>query len=83
MRAEIDTELFAQFSAQTDAAVPVIELPVQKNEKISTADAQTTIELAKLRTQIKKLEKQLSVREDEKKRVMLANLQQQLRELGA
>ncbi len=67
VRAEIDTELFAQFSAQADAAVPVIELPVQKNEQISTADAQTTIELAKLRTQIKKLEKQLSVRDDEKK----------------
>lgn len=83
VRAEIDTELFAQFSAQTDAAVPVIELPVQTNEQISTADAQTTIELAKLRTQIKKLEKQLSVREDEKKRLLLADLQQQLGELGA
>ena len=83
VRAEIDTELFAQFSAQADAAVPVIELPVQKNEQISTADAQTTIELAKLRTQIKKLEKQLSVRDDEKKRLLLTNLQQQLRELGA
>ncbi len=33
--------------------------------------------------QIKKLEKQLSVREDEKKRLLLANLQQQLGELGA
>ncbi|MFB0983241.1 MAG: iron-sulfur protein, partial [Acinetobacter towneri] len=50
---------------------------------ISTADAQTTIELAKLRTQIKKLEKQLSVRDDEKKRLLLNSLQQQLRELGA
>ncbi|SKZ25389.1 Uncharacterised protein [Mycobacteroides abscessus subsp. abscessus] len=61
----------------------MIELPVQTNEQISTTDAQTTIELAKLRTQIKKLEKQLSVREDEKKRLLLADLQQQLGELGA
>lgn len=37
-----------------------------------------TIELAKLRTQIKKLEKQLSVRDDAKKRLLLDELNQQL-----
>ena len=44
-------------------------------------DAKTTIELAKLRTQIKKLEKQLSVRADEKKQLQLIELQQRLNEL--
>ena len=41
-------------------------------------NAQSTIELAKLRTQIKKLEKQLSVRDDAKKRLLLYELNQQL-----
>ncbi|KAE9898165.1 iron-sulfur protein, partial [Enterobacteriaceae bacterium TzEc051] len=45
------------------------------------SDAKTTIELAKIRTQIKKLEKQLSVREDAKKRLQLDELQQQLIQL--
>ncbi len=35
----------------------------------------------KLRTQIKKLEKQLSVREDAKKRLLLDDLTQQLHQL--
>ncbi|MDU6287321.1 MAG: iron-sulfur protein, partial [Acinetobacter sp.] len=38
-------------------------------------------ELAKIRTQIKKLEKQLSVREDTKKLLQLEELQQQLMQL--
>ena len=46
-----------------------------------TLDAKTTIELAKLRTQIKKLEKQLSVREDARKRLQLEELTQQLQAL--
>ena len=46
-------------------------------------DAKTTIELAKLRTQIKKLEKQLSVREDANKRTQLDELNKQLTALGA
>ena len=44
-------------------------------------DAKSTIELAKLRVQIKKLEKQLSVREDAKKRLLLDDLTQQLHQL--
>ena len=41
----------------------------------------TKVELAKLRTQIKKLEKQLSVREDVRKRTQLEELTQQLQAL--
>lgn len=77
VRAEIDTALFAQFSAQTDV---VADLQIMKKEPeiTSPTDAKTTIELAKLRVQIKKLEKQLSVRDDAKKRLLLDNLIQQL-----
>lgn len=46
-------------------------------------DAQTTIELAKLRTQIKKLQKQLSVRPDTNKQAQLDQLEQQLALLQA
>ena len=47
----------------------------------TTLDAKTTIELAKLRTQIKKLEKQLSVRPDPVKHQQLDQLQQRLDEI--
>ena len=80
VRAEIDTALFARFSMQTDQ-VPSIEVTEKSDKKTITLDAKTTIELAKLRTQIKKLEKQLSVRDDEKKRVLLQDLIQQLNAL--
>lgn len=50
-------------------------VPIQKQ------DAQTTIELAKIRTQIKKLQKQLSVRDDVTKAQQLAILEQRLTEL--
>lgn len=76
VRAEIDTELFAQFSQQNHA-VPAIEM-VEKVDSSFKVDAKTTIELAKFRTQIKKLEKQLSVRADAKKQQQLNELQQQL-----
>lgn len=79
VRAEIDVEFFAQFS-QTVNNVPVITLAEQPKEKPSL-DAKTTIELAKIRTQIKKLEKQLSVRADEQKQTQLIALQQRLNEL--
>ncbi len=79
VRAEIDVEFFAQFS-QTVNNVPVITLAEQPKEKPSL-DARTTIELAKIRTQIKKLEKQLSVRVDEQKQAQLIALQQRLNEL--
>ncbi|WP_180184799.1 RnfABCDGE type electron transport complex subunit B [Acinetobacter sp. YH01015] len=80
VRAEINTELFAEFSAQSQN-VPVIEVVEKPNEDGLIQDAKTTIELAKLRTQIKKLEKQLSVREDASKRTQLAVLMQQLQDL--
>lgn len=78
VRADIDTSLFAQFSAQSEH-VPAIEL-IEKSSEI-VFDAKTTIELAKLRTQIKKLEKQLSIRADDKKQQQLQQLQQQLQHL--
>lgn len=80
VRAEINTELFAEFSAQS-RNVPVIEMVEKPNEDGLIRDAKTTIELAKLRTRIKKLEKQLSVREDTGKRTQLAELMQQLQDL--
>ncbi|MCO8066545.1 RnfABCDGE type electron transport complex subunit B [Acinetobacter schindleri] len=80
VRAEINTELFAEFSSQSQN-VPVIEVVEKPNEDGLIQDAKTTIELAKLRTQIKKLEKQLSVREDASKRTQLAELMQQLQDL--
>lgn len=80
VRAEINTELFAEFSAQS-RNVPVIEMVEKPNEDGLIRDAKTTIELAKLRTLIKKLEKQLSVREDTGKRTQLAELMQQLQDL--
>ncbi|UNW06288.1 RnfABCDGE type electron transport complex subunit B [Acinetobacter variabilis] len=80
VRAEINTTLFAQFSAQVDQ-VPAIEIVKKPADEVVTLDAKTTIELAKLRTQIKKLEKQLSVREDARKRLQLEELMQQLQAL--
>jgi electron transport complex protein RnfB len=71
--------LFAQFS-QALNNVPVITL-ADKPKESAPVDAKTTIELAKIRTQIKKLEKQLSVRADEQKQVQLLSLQQRLNEL--
>lgn len=81
VRAAIDSALFAQFSAQI-SQIPPIELEQKNSQKITHQDAKTTIELAKIRTQIKKLEKQLSLREDHKKRDLLQQLQQKLAVLG-
>ena len=77
VRANIDTALFAQFSAQDDR-VPDILIAQIEAKPVVQLNAQSTIELAKLRTQIKKLEKQLSVRDDAKKRLLLDELNQQL-----
>ncbi|RZJ23465.1 RnfABCDGE type electron transport complex subunit B [Acinetobacter sp.] len=82
VRANIDTALFAQFSAQSDQ-VPEIQVVEKTAKPVVSHDAATTIQLAKIRTQIKKLEKQLSVREDPQKRAVLDDLQQQLTALGA
>ncbi|WOE40605.1 RnfABCDGE type electron transport complex subunit B [Acinetobacter chinensis] len=77
VRADIDTDLFSLFSSQS-SAVPVIQLADKPDHATVTMDAKTTIELAKIRTQIKKLEKQLSVRPDPKKQLQLDELQRQL-----
>ena len=82
VRAEINTALFAHFT-QNNQQLPNIELVEKKQDLVATLDAKSTIEMAKLRTQIKKLEKQLSVRGDAKKRTLLHDLQQQLNTLGA
>lgn len=77
VRANIDTALFAQFSAQDDRVPDILIAQIEDKPAIQL-DAQSTIELAKIRTQIKKLEKQLSVRDDTKKRLLLDELNQQL-----
>ena len=79
-KAEIDTALFAQFSEQNQL-LPTIQVIEPKTDHSPVFDAKTTIEMAKLRTQIKKLDKQLSVREDTNKRAQLAVLNQQLIDL--
>ena len=77
VRANIDTALFAQFSAQDDRVPDILIAQIEAKPAVQL-NAQSTIELAKLRTQIKKLEKQLSVRDDAKKRLLLDELNQQL-----
>lgn len=80
VRAEIDTTLFADFSKHVKS-VPIVEVQCKTTETGLNIDAKTTIQLARLRTQIKKLEKQLSVREDEKKRIQLKTLEAELNDL--
>lgn len=80
VRAEIDTDLFTQFSQWLEE-VPSIERIEQPSKNVSSFDAKTTIELAKLRTHIKKLEKQLSVRADQQKQIQLEQLQQRLNQI--
>lgn len=77
VRAAIDTQLFAQFAqAEFDDASLQQPTPVAPTSK--ALDAQSTIAMAKLRSQIKKLEKQLSVRPNPNKQQQLLELQQQL-----
>lgn len=80
VRAEIDTELFAQYTEQNQQ-LPAIEVVEKLEQAKLVIDAKSTIELAKIRTQIKKLEKQLNVRADEKKQQQLDVLLQQLSDL--
>lgn len=77
VRAEIDIELFAKFSAQL-MVLPSIAAPEKSVDAMTPPDLKSTLALAKLRTQIKKLEKQLTVREDAQKRALLIQLTQQL-----
>ncbi|MFW1857799.1 RnfABCDGE type electron transport complex subunit B [Acinetobacter defluvii] len=80
VRAEIDTELFAQYT-EINQQLPTIEMMDKSEQPKLILDAKSTIQLAKIRTQIKKLEKQLSVRTDEKKQQQLDALLQQLSDL--
>ncbi|TCM69858.1 electron transport complex protein RnfB [Acinetobacter calcoaceticus] len=80
VRAEIDTQLFAQFS-QKDTLLPNIQIPSNTETAVSSIDAKSTIELAKVRSQLKKLEKQLAVRPDPIKQQQLIDLQKQLNNL--
>lgn len=77
VRAAINTALFSQLSADTVDMTPLNEAPAPVTTA-PTQTPQTIIELAKRRTQIKKLEKQLSVRPDPKKQQQLLDLQKQL-----
>ena len=80
LRAEIDSQLFAEFSQYLDD-VPAIAAPISTATKAAISyDAHSTIEMAKLRSQIKKLEKQLSVREDAAKQALLDDLRRQLKQ---
>lgn len=79
VKAEIDVSLFAEFSSQVQH-IPTIQLP-HEPETEPQIDAQTLIQLARLRTQIKKLEKQLTVRDDRKKREQLDELHYQIGQL--
>ena len=77
VRADIDTALFSQFSTSNSSIIsPTVVHSTP--ETLTPVDAKSTIELAKIRTQIKKLEKQLSVREDAQKRMQLAEYHQEL-----
>lgn len=80
VRAEIDTSLFAEFSQHIENLPTLMVEPTTSLPK-KEVDAKTTIQLARLRTQIKKLEKQLSVRIDEKKQAQLQALQTELEHL--
>ncbi len=81
LRAEIDTKLFAEFS-QYLADVPAIQYLATPNNQPPEYDAKTTIALATLRSQIKKLEKQLSVRADAAKQAQLDALRLKLAALN-
>lgn len=80
VRAEINTALFIEFS-QYLQHVPQIQNIEQNNNQHLIDDSKNTIEMAKIRTQIKKLQKQLSVRDDAQKQVQLIELEQQLAQL--
>lgn len=90
VRAEINSQLFIDF-IQYLSEKQQIDTPFDStinsilptiSTQIKVENAQNTIELAKLRTQIKKLQKQLSVRPDEQKQYELIKLEQRLAEIS-
>lgn len=72
----------SQLEAILGQSLPEQAVSTQNDtQPLKVQDAQTTIELAKLRTQIKKLQKQLSVRSNTGKAEQLHALEQQLAQL--
>lgn len=88
VRAEINSQLFIEFAEylqqQQQIVTPLSHIEMVEDNTSSTVllDAQSTIEMAKLRTQIKKLQKQLSVRDDATKQQQLLELEQRLAQLS-
>lgn len=73
-----------QASASTEQLQAIIGENIAlapQTKPVHKQDAQTTIELAKIRTQIKKLQKQLSLRNDQNKTQQLDDLERRLAEL--
>lgn len=79
VRAAIDSDVFSQFNSDDSEIdhTAEVEAPVQPQ-----LDAKSVIEFAKIRSQIKKLEKQLSVRPDPAKHNLLEELKQKLIAMG-
>ena len=81
----ISSRPITQASATTEELQAILGEKMKLIEEpapvVAKLDAQTTIELAKVRTQIKKLQKQLSVRPDATKQAQLDELELRLSEL--
>lgn len=76
VQAETNTALFAEFSTYLNS-VPQVTV-TKPSTTLNQLDPVLTIELAKIRTQIKKLQKQLTVRADQHKQQQLIELEQRL-----
>ncbi|AOA57807.1 RnfABCDGE type electron transport complex subunit B [Acinetobacter larvae] len=84
LRAAIDHDVFVQFDVIADETTPTVathSTHLNTSAPSPVQSAQTTIELAKIRSKIKKLEKQLSVRPDANKQIELTQLRDQLQQI--
>lgn len=79
VRAAIDSDVFEQLKADQTIEDHATDVPSSTQAPL---DAKSVIEFAKIRSQIKKLEKQLSVRPDPAKHNLLEQLKQQLIAMG-
>ncbi|MDQ8951609.1 RnfABCDGE type electron transport complex subunit B [Acinetobacter rudis] len=75
VRAAIESEVFSQFTTEIGIDHDQVVTPPQTAPE---QDAKRVIELAKIRTQMKKLDKQLTVRPDPAKQQLLAQLKEKL-----
>lgn len=75
VRAAIESEVFSQFTTEIGIDHDQVVTPPQTTPE---QDAKRVIELAKIRTQMKKLDKQLTVRPDPAKLQLLAQLKEKL-----